>query len=131
MNQIWLILIAIGILITAGFLIALILDLRKTVKSLDLLIKTTESQIKPTLEELQQTLRSLRNVSDDINEVTSDIKSVSGSVRDVGDHLKQVSNIIEEVTLSASAKALGLKAGVKAGLGFLMNNLFSRMGGKK
>lgn len=131
MNQIWLLLIVISVVVTSGFIISLIIELKKTVRILNELLKTTEESVKPTLEELQQTLKSLRNVSDDINVVTTDVKTLSGSVRDVGLNIKQVSNLVEEVTSSTLIKASGLKAGIKTGLMFLLNNLFLKKGGGK
>jgi len=131
MNQIWFGLIAVAIAITAGYIISLIIELKKSIRTVNDVLKTTEENLKPTLEELQLTLRSLRNVSDDINEVTSDVKILSGSVRDVGLSVKQISGLIGTVTSLTAIRASGVKAGLKVGLGFLMNNLFSKIGGKK
>lgn len=129
MNQIWLALITLTIMITAGFIISLIIELKKTVQNVSVLLKTTEESLRPTLEELQLTLKSLRNVSDDINDVTADIKTLSGSVKDVGLNIRNVSNLVEELTSSTLIKATGLKAGIKTGLMVLLSNLFSKKGG--
>ena len=131
MNQIWVGLIVLAVVVTAGFIISLIIELKKTACSLREFLTTTEESIKPTLEELQQTLNSIRNVSDDINDVTADIKTFSGTVRDVGQNIKHVSNLIEDVTSSTTVKASGLKVGIKTAMGGLLNNLFSRKGGGK
>jgi uncharacterized protein YoxC len=130
-NYIWLGIIAIAVAATAGYVISLIIELKKTLHSVNVLLITTEENLKPTLEELQQTLKSLRNVSDDINEVTSDIKVLSKSVRDVGENVGHVSGLIRTVTSLAAMKASGLRAGMKAGMGVLISNLFSRIGGGK
>lgn len=131
MNQIWAGLIVLALVVTVGFLVLLIMELRKTTRSLNEFLKTTEESIKPALEELQQTLKSIRNVSDDINVVTVDIKTFSGAMRDVGQNIKHVSNLIEDVTKSTTVKASGLKIGIRAALGVLLNNLISRKGGEK
>jgi uncharacterized protein YoxC len=131
MNQIVLILIGISVIVTAGFTVSLIIELKKTIRNANELLRTTESILKPTLEELQQTLSSLRNVSEDINEVTTDVKTLSNSVRDVGLNIRSVSNLIENVVSTTAITASGLRAGVKTGLEFLLKNLFSRIGGKK
>lgn len=131
LNYIWLGIIAIAAAATAAYVISLIIELKKTLHSVNALLKTTEDNLKPTLEELQQTLRSLRNVTDDINEVTSDVKVLSKSVRDVGKNVSHVSGLISNVSSLAAMKASGLRAGVKAGVGVLMSNLFSRIGGGK
>jgi uncharacterized protein YoxC len=130
MTQVLLALIVIILAVTAGFIVWLIIEFRRTLYSLNVLLKDTNESIKPTLEELQQTLRSIRNVSDDLNDVTSDIKTLSGSVRDVGMNIKTVSNVIEQVTSLTAIRASGLRAGIRAGLEVLINNLFSRIGGR-
>lgn len=131
MNQMWLGFIVLAQVVTVGFLIWMFVEMRKAVRSLNEFLKTTEESIKPALEELQQTLKSIRNVSDDINVVTVDIKTFSGAIRDVGQNIKHVSNLIEDVTKSTTVKASGLKVGIRAALGVLLNNLISRKGGEK
>ncbi|MEW6570018.1 MAG: DUF948 domain-containing protein [Nitrospirota bacterium] len=129
MNQTWAIIIALAVVITSAFVISLITELRKTVRSINDFFKTIEGSLKPTLEELQQTLSSLKRVSDDLNTITSDIKLLSGALRDAAADVKRASGAIEALSSSAAVKASGLKAGVRAGLGVLVNNLFSKKGG--
>ena len=128
-NGLWLALIGIAVVVTAGFVISLIIDLKKTLRSLDGLLNTTEESLKPTLEELQQTLKSLKGISDNLNDVTADMKTLSGSVRDVGLNIKHVSDVVEDVTSSVAIQASGVKAGLKTGLLVLLNNLFFKKGG--
>ena len=128
MSQLWIGLIVIAVVATAVFLIGLIMELRKTARSINEFLKTTEESFKPTLEELQLTLKSLRNVSDNLNDATDDIKAFSGAVRDVGQNVKHISNIIEDVTSSTAIKASGLKVGISTALGVLLSNLFSKKG---
>ena len=129
MSQLWLTLIGIAVVVTAGFIVSLIIEMKKTVRSLNDFLKAREESIKPTLEELQQTLRSLRSVSNNLNDVTSDIKTLSGSIRGVGLNIKHVSDIVEDFTSSGYIKASGVKAGIKTGIMVLLNNLFSKKGG--
>jgi uncharacterized protein YoxC len=128
MNQLWIGIIVITVVVTAAFLIGLIMELRKTARSINEFLKTTEEFFNPTLEELQQTLRSIRNVSDNLNDATNDIKTFSGAVNDIGQHVRQISNIIEGVTSSTAIKASGLKVGIRTALGVLLSNLFSKKG---
>lgn len=131
MNQIWLGLIAIVVVVTAGFLVSLIIELKKTTSSLRDFLKTTEESIKHTMEELQQTLKSIRNISDNINDVTDDIKTFSGSVRNIGENISRVGQLIEGATSSTVIKASGLKVGTMTALSVLLNNIFSKKGGGK
>jgi uncharacterized protein YoxC len=131
MNQIWAVLIAVALVAAAGFLIVLIMELRKTIRSLNEFLKTTGESLKSTLEELQQTLKSVRNVSNDLNEVTSDIKTLSCALRDVGMNIKHESDLVDGIISSTAIKTSGLKAGIKTGFMVLLNNLFLRKGGGK
>lgn len=129
-DQIWLIIIAVAVAVLAGYLVSLIIQLKKTIQAVNEVLKSTEGSLKSTLDEVQLTLRSLRNISDDINEVTGDIKTLSGSVRDVGRNIRYVSDLVEEAASSTSVQVSGLKAGVKTGLMVILSNLFSKKGGK-
>jgi uncharacterized protein YoxC len=128
MNQIWLIIIAIAVAVTAGFIVSLIIELKKTLRSLNDFLKTTEETIKPTVEELQQVLASVRSVSNDVNDITSDIKTLSGTVRDVGQNIRYASSFIGGLASGTTLKAAGIKAGVKTALGVLLKNFLSKKG---
>lgn len=127
MNQIWIWLIVVAVVVTAGFLISLIIELRKTVRYLRESLKAREESTKTMLEELQQTLKGLRGVSDDIRDVADDIKTVSGAVRDVGQNIRRISSLLEDVTSSTLIKASSLKVGVRTALGVLSNNLLNNL----
>jgi uncharacterized protein YoxC len=134
MNQLWLALIAGAVVAIAGFLIALLIELRKVARSFTKFLNMTGESTKTTLEELQQTLKSLRSVSDDIQDVTDDVKTFSGAVKDVGQNIQQINNVLEKVTSSALVEASSLKAGIRTAFTVLssnfLNNLFKR-GGKQ
>jgi uncharacterized protein YoxC len=83
MNQLWIVLITVAVLVTAGFLIALLIELIKLTRSFTLFLKTTGETAKTTLEELQEALKSIKGISDDIQDVTDDVKTFSGAVKDV------------------------------------------------
>lgn len=130
-NQIWLGIIAIAIAVTAGYIVSLIIELKKTINSVNIVLKSIEENLNPVLDELQLTLKGLRNISDDINEVTSDVKVLSKSVKDIGVNINRASSFIGTAASLVSIRASGLKAGLKTGLSFLISNIFSRIGGRK
>lgn len=134
MNQIWIALITLAVLATAGFLIALLIELIKLTRSFTGFLKTTGESTKTTLEELQEALKSIRSVSDDIQDVTGDMKTFSGAVKDVGQNIQQINSIVEKITSSAFLEASSLKVGIRTAFavlsGNLLNNLF-RKGGKQ
>jgi uncharacterized protein YoxC len=131
MNNLFLGLITAAVIIVVIIFIYVMLDLRKTIRSLKGLANTTENSLKPTVAELQETLKSVRNVANNVTAVSEDMKILSGALRDVGENVKRVSgdikhlvNFVDEMTSSATVEASGLKAGVKAGVWFFLKNLF-------
>lgn len=131
MNQIWAGLIVIAFLVMVGFLISLIIELKKTARALREWLKTTEELTRPTFEELQQSLKSIKNVSDDINTVTTDIKTFSVALKDTGQNIKTLSTLIEQVTSSTLIKVSGLRAGIRTALEVLLSNIFLKKGGRQ
>jgi uncharacterized protein YoxC len=125
---IWVIIVA-GVILT-GFLIALILELKKTIRSIDNLVKTTDQSLKPIFEELQQTLKKINNISSDINEVTSEAKTLSNTVRDVGISVKTAGTFVGHSISTTANRAMGFRAGIKTGLQVLLKTLLSKKGEK-
>jgi len=129
MDQIWMGLIVLTFFVMVGLLILLFIELRRATRFLKEWLETMEGITRPALEELQQTLKSLRSVSGDMKDVTDDIKTLSGSVRDAGQNIRHISRLIEDVTSFTVIRASGLRAGIRAALEVLLNNLFPKKGG--
>jgi uncharacterized protein YoxC len=128
MMQVWFAIISIAFLVAVGFLIFVLLELRRSASALTEFLKTTENTIKPTMEELQQTLKSIRKVTDDINEITEDTKQITGITREIGQNLKRVSGLFEEISSEAVIKVSGLRVGIRTALEVLLKNLFLKKG---
>ena len=131
MNNLFLGLITVAVIVAVIIFVYVMLDLRKTIRALKELVNTTEKSLKPTVSELQETLQSARNVANNVTAVSEDMKILSGALRDVGENVQRVSgdvkrlmNFVDEMTSSATAEASGLKAGVKAGFRFFLKSLF-------
>lgn len=134
MSQIWIALITIAVLITAGFLVALLIELIKLTRSLTTFLKTTGESTKTTLDELREALKGIKNVTDNIQDVAGDVKTFSGAIRDVGEKVQNINNMVEKIRSSAIVEASSLKVGLKTAFAVLssnlLNNLF-RKGGKQ
>jgi len=131
MNDLLLGLITVAVLLAIGVLISVLIELRKTARSLRDFLRTQEDLLNTTLDELQQTLKSLRSVSNDVNEVTKDAKSFSKAVSDIGNNIQHASNILGDKTSLAFNKASGLKIGIRTAFAFLLNNLSFKKGGRQ
>jgi hypothetical protein len=107
-------------------LIYVLLELRVATQKLEQFIGTSETSLKPTLDELPGTIKSIRHIAENIAMVTDDVKTLSGSVREVGKNIRLTSGYIEEIASSSSVQVSGLRAGVRAGLYTLVNNLLTK-----
>ncbi len=126
-------LITAAIIATVIIFIYVMVELRKTIRSLRELVNTTENSLKPTVAELQETLKGVRKVADNVTVLSEDMKILSGSLRDVGENVKRVSrdighvvDFVDGVTSTAAVEASGLKAGIKAGLWYFLKSLMKQ-----
>lgn len=121
-----LIIIAVVFALLAGFLIPVLLELRKAARELSEFLDTTGDSLKNTLRETDETLKSIRQVTDDVNAVTEDARELSSSLADAARNVRAVGELLDTTTLRARASAAGIKAGALAALGVLIKNLFKR-----
>jgi uncharacterized protein YoxC len=123
MDTVLLAIIAATLLVLVLFIVPMTVELRKT---LVLLSKYLDDGLKPALEELEATLKSIRAISDDVGGITSDAREVSQSVVEVGRTISAINGLLANVGLSASVRAVSLRAGVRAALEYLAKNLIRK-----
>lgn len=122
MTETLLIAIVVVLALVAGFLILVLLEMRKAFKELGVLIGTVEGTVKPTMQELNETMKSMREMSENINAISGDLRRVTSAVGDLGKNIDEVNKLIEDIPLRVS----GIRAGIRAALESLLLNLFSR-----
>jgi uncharacterized protein YoxC len=74
--------------------IPVLLELRRTVRTLNGVLKITEESLAPTLRELRSTLENLDRITSDISTVTDDVRVFSGSLRQVGKDVRELSGLV-------------------------------------
>jgi uncharacterized protein YoxC len=124
MNTIILGVIAVVVIILAGVLVPLLVELRRTVASLR---STTEQQLNPALEELQATLKNMKGITANVNTITEEVKEFSGAIQQVGRKINIVNAAVDTAASSVTVRTLSLKAGIAAAVSYLIANL-SRKG---
>jgi hypothetical protein len=60
--------------------------------------------------------------------LTDDIRYLSGSVRSVGEAVEQVSFAVKNAAQASVSETQGLKAGIKAGIGYFLRNVCAKGG---
>ena len=126
MNYMFFGLITLAVLVLTGFIIYIILELKKTIDSVKLSMESIEKILIPTMEELQMTFKSVRKITDDVGVVTEDVKGLSGSIREISANVKQVSEAVSTITKTSAVQVTGLKAGVRAGFGYFIKNFLAK-----
>lgn len=139
-SQSWLIFLSLGcfilslaVLVAVGFIIYLLLEIRKTaasfqenLKNINNSVKNIEENMKPVIEEVGQALKSIRNVSEDVETVTGNVRNFSTAIYDITVNLRALSSIINDLRDSVSLRATALNIGVKTALNVLVKELTKR-----
>ena len=126
MNSLFFGLITLAVLVLTGFIVYLILELKKSINSMRLTLESMEKVLIPTVEELQMNLKSVRKITDDVGIVTESVKGLSGSIREMSENVKQVSEAISTITKTSAVEVSGVKAGIKAGFDYFIKNFFMK-----
>jgi uncharacterized protein YoxC len=126
MNTVFLGLITLAVLVLTGFIVYIILELKKTISSLRVTVESLGKTIIPTVEELQMTLKSVRKITDNAGVVSEEVKGLSGSVREMSENVKYATEAVSRITTNSVVQISALKAGIKAGLGYLISSLLTK-----
>ena len=106
-----------------GFLIPVILELRRTIAQAGEFMESTEKDLSSTLRETEETLKSIRVITDRVNQVTTDVTDVSGGISGAAHDLRETTRHMEKLVRRLSGHFSGLKAAMSAAAGVLINNL--------
>ena len=119
---IWLIILAVSIAVGIGFLVPVLLELRRSARRLTSVLAIAEQSLNPLLHDLSAAVKNLDRVTSDIGAVTDDVRVVSGSLRRVGRNVKELRNLVSVAGLALAA----LPVGIGAGLAHLARKLFRK-----
>lgn len=123
MTNVWVIVIGVSSLAVDVVLVLLLLQVLRTVLWLR---KNVESKVDPVIKEVQGVLENVREMSDNAKGIVEDVRELSTSVREVGKTVRAVNDLAGGIGSSASIRAASLKAGIVAGLQYLLTNLLRK-----
>lgn len=127
MTDVWLVIIGVSFLVVDIMLAILLLQVLRIVVSMR---RVVEDKVDPVLKELQGVMGNVRELSDNAKGVVEDVRELSSSAREVGKTVRAVNDLAGDIGSSATIRAISLKAGVIAGLEYLLTNLL-RKGDRK
>lgn len=124
--SIWPIILAVAVTVGVGFLIPVLLELRRSARRLTSVLALAERSFDPLLRDLDAAVQNLDRVTTEIGAVTDDVRVFSTSMRQVGSSVGVVSGLLSLAGLSLGARPAAWQAGIAAGLRYLRRNLFTR-----
>lgn len=127
MTDVWLIIIGVSSLIIDVMLAFLLFQVLKIAMSMRRIV---DDKVDPVLKEMQVVIGNVREMLDNIKGAVEDVREFSSSVREVGKTVHAVNDLASGIGSSATVRAISLKAGVIAGLEYLLTNLL-RKGDRK
>lgn len=120
--------LGIGIIVVAITFLAVVflfiysfIQIKKAATALTDFLAATDLKINPVLKEAEETLKSIRTISDDIGSATSNIRNISGALSDMAVQVRTFGLLTEGLQNQFAVRITGLKAGIKAALGVLLN----------
>ena len=125
-NEIALIIICILAALGVGFIIPVIIELRRTLARTTSFIEKSEEQLNSTLAEVDLMLKSVRKITDNINSVTEDVTDVSTAVTNVARDFRDISKSLKKASHRTAGSLSALKIGLNAAAGVFLSNVKSR-----
>lgn len=125
-EQLFFVVIAAVVVILLGFLIPVILQLRKTAKSAENFLKVIQESLTPLLSELKESAERLNKISEDIEDSVSNVRHLTNAIGEIGAMVDEVNNFVKQTGLSFSIKTASIGAGIKAALGVLAKGIIKK-----
>ncbi len=98
---------AIAFIVLVGFIVPILLKLRKTVENVNSFIASTEKEIIPTLNKLQTTIEEINQELSKVNQATASLQAATARI-------DTISNLVQEVVSSPLIRMASYSAGVSS-----------------
>lgn len=116
------------ITVLVAFSISVILQIKKTAKSIEDFLKTTEGSLTPLLSALRETAERLNRITEGVEGSVKDIRHLTGSVCEIGKVIEDVNNLVRQTGASFAIKVASIGVGIKTGLNVLVKGLIKKGG---
>jgi uncharacterized protein YoxC len=123
MTNFWLIVIGASSLAVDVVLIVLILQVLRAVTSLR---RVVDVKMEPILKDVESVTGNVREMADNAKGIVEDVREFSSSVKEVGRTVRAVNDLAGGIGSSATIRAVSLKAGIVAGVQYLLTNLLRK-----
>jgi uncharacterized protein YoxC len=126
--EIVLIIACVILALLAGFVIPLLIELKRTTAQARTFLERTETQLNATLGEMDETLKSVRGITDTVNNVTDDIGTFSSSLAETGESVRDLFVTLSETMDRLSGNLSGIRAGIRAAVDIIATKLLKKRG---
>lgn len=120
-------LIAITLIIASIYLIIVMLEVRRTMRTVRFFITRVDTEVSPTLRELREVLTDLRVTTAGVASRVDDVKSAMTAIGDTGRNISRVNCALGEVADVVSRVSL-LSTGIKAAGKYAVSRITQRRG---
>lgn len=102
-----------------GYLIPVLIQLKKTLSSVDRLVEESEKELLPLLRDLGETATHVRHIATQADEAVKNLGSATGSIRGAAEKIGLLGQVLEKQVIPRVAVISALAFGVKKGIEFL------------
>ena len=118
-NEIFLVIAAVAIILVTLALIPVLFQLKKTIRKAEVMMDNVDQQLAPLLTTLNQTADELNTLSGSINKKLDETDTVIRSLRLAGESLLLTSNLFRRTVSPVITQVGGIGSGIRAFLSFL------------
>ena len=102
-----------------GYLIPVLIQLRKTLFSVEQLVEESGKELLPLLRDLGETAAHVRHISTQADEAVKNLGSATGLIRGAAEKIGLLGQVLEKQVIPRVAVISALAFGIKKGIGFL------------
>ena len=115
------------IIILIVFLVYVILQLKRTLRTAEDFIITTQASLHPLLHKLDETIDKLNNVAVCAEESFNDVQHLTKAIGETGVIINDINHFVKKTEIFLAAGTSGLVAGIKAAFAVLTKGAFEKI----